>query len=273
MDMAPSLYNGSIAFRFREAADTYQTLKHGAVHADPTLSQRNQEMLMDLMAERLQSINYSDDMQCSIKAASMDFAEVALKTPYFLKSSREWDEVRNDNGRLKAFAQTMQRIMTKSLSKHRGWGSVERKTSFDFFSQAPVFSSNGDKRMLKGEFLLRGVREMNDGEPRHLETIRMNTHRNGIVASPIDWLSTQLHENVHAIEAIERQRRFTMTDEEIASDRDIQILIADESFPDGDDFRDMCYKAYYALPRERLARMAQKTFEWRMGAETRLAMV
>ena len=258
--------NHFVGQHFAEAANAFRRLRDLNISVDEQLSSRNRQMLADLARERLEVIHYSDDMQSSVKATAIDFAETTLKTPYYIRAANQWDDIRGDEDKLKKFSVTMQRVLAKCLSKHRGWGDVERKTSFNFYTSAPIIMSNGDEGLLKGEFILRGVRQMTDGRTRHLETIGMNIHPHGAIKSPVSWLSTMFHENVHAVEAIERQRLNTMTSDQILADRDIQILLADHHFPDCHDFRVMCYDAYQALPRERLARLGQTAFEQRMVA-------
>jgi len=90
-------------------------------------------------------------------------------------------------------------------------------------------------------------------------------HYDAVSQGIIVWCSRLLHKNVHAIESIERELKKRQLIK-LNDDHDTVLLIADERFPQTRDFRKLCYKAYQALPSERLARFAQEKFEQRIYA-------
>jgi len=250
--------------------DYKNQLEEGKVSTGPLYNH-----VIDFMVKRLESIDYSDDLKCSIKASGIAFAESILKDPYYIRKSNEWDSVKKSKGDLTEFGRVMQRKINESFSKHRQWGMCNRDTSIEIVTQEPHKDFLGRSRILQGSYGFIGARISYNHSRimagKHSENIRMNNHPASAVKTPTSWLSVLFHENAHAIEEIERQQVMCKPATDIADNIDAQLLLADDKFPQTAEFRAMCYDAYRALPSERLAReVGQAAFEGRMNAERRL---
>ena len=202
---------------------------------------------IQFMANLLNSLSYSDDFKCSIKCAAISFAETVLCDPFYIEHAKRWKSVKKSERDLENFARVMQGKINKSLSSYRNWGECNRETSIELVYQEPQSDIFGNIRILGGSYGFIGARtafnQSRISTQKHHENIRLNYHPLSWVENSISWLSVLFHENVHAIEEIERQRVRCKPISEIANDIDAQLLLTNDVFPQSADFRRMCYDA------------------------------
>lgn len=228
------------------------------------------------MVNCMMEFDYGDDIKASVKAAAIKAGELVLNYPNLRQVVEIWPDAPSYYGDLlpsfyKNFSQQMQVQINSAFSMWRNWGDVKRQTAFEIIERP----QNINGKILKASISFPRNPSESYGfhrgrllkKPIQYEHVILNAHPHNTATKNIfEWISDMIHENVHAVEEIERRAAQCVSDFAVASNIDAQLLLANQQHPQSELERILAFKAYEARPSERLARYAQDAFMSRINA-------
>jgi len=213
------------------------------------------------IVQAVSSLNYSNNMMTSVRSASMRAAEWIMRDPIIDFLDPHWDL--KDVGHIMTIAKRGQSICAAAFSIDELFHGIHRQTTVDVFNEETMQSYAGEMSITSAYYCTSSMlvtdRSLQD-------TVAVNRNSSSSAKNKVKFLSAILHEETHAAEEI-LHRKNTLGDLMRPSEHsDAELASAQMSLSRNGLVRTVNRDIYRQLPSERLARIAQSTFEKRVVA-------